>query len=672
VPQGGVCDAGLVGHSGRNGGKTWNLAVALLLAVATLSIYSQVRHFEITNYDDPDYVTENSHVRAGITAEGVKWAFTSSYAANWIPLTWLSHMADVELWGLDGGGHHLGNVVLHVMSTLLLFAFLLRATGVRWRSALVAFLFALHPLHVQSVAWIAERKDTLSAFFGMLALWLYGRYAERPTTGRYVAVAAAFTAALLSKPMAVTLPLVFLLADYWPLERKLAWRQAVREKTPLFVLSAAAAVVTFFAQRAGGAVMTLESIPLPDRIANAAISVVEYLRQMIWPAGLAVFYPYPASFPIWKTAGALALLIAISVLVWRSGRRYLATGWLWFLVTLAPVIGVVQVGEQARADRYVYIPLIGIAIAAVWGIQEITRRMPPALPAALAGAVCAAYASATWFEIGYWRNSETLMSRAIEVTDGNYVAHDNLGAVLRSKHRTADAIGHFREALRVRPQSVEAHINLGEALVAEGKIGEALPEIETALRLNPNIAEAQMALGLAMDKTGRIPEAVAAYRRAVEIRPESAPAHTGYGQALGDAGHMEPGLAELREAIRLRPEYADGHYALGLALAKAGRPGEAADEFAATVRLAPDDAEAHYNLGTALGALGRMEEAAREFREAMRIRPRYANAELNLAKSLALLGKYDEAAAHASEALRLDPTLADARDVLDALKEASR
>jgi tetratricopeptide (TPR) repeat protein len=671
--------------------KRQDLWIGILLLIAVLAVYSPVRHFDFVNYDDPDYVTDNSHVREGLTASGIVWAFTSSYAANWIPLVWISHMADVSLFGLDAGQHHLTSAILHAFSTLLLFAALRRMTGARWRSAFVAFLFALHPLHVQSVAWVAERKDTLSAAFWMLALWTYAlsrvdlpvcpssgevfisKRADREVYPTKTLVMAAYCAALLAKPMAVTFPFLLVLLDLWPLRRFSSIKQSLRDKVPMLALSAVVSVVTFLVQRGGGAVISVESVPLGLRIANAFVSYLAYLAQTVWPAKLAVFYPYPAEIAAWQAIGAAVVVAAVSVLVWRARRYpYLATGWFWYLGTLLPVIGFLQVGEQARADRYTYLPLIGIAILIAWGAADLTRAWPRAAVAGLAAAAVIACAIVTRGELQHWRNTETLMTHALDVTTGNYVAHDNLGESLRRQRRTSEAIVHFREAVRIRPTSVEGHNNLGDALIAQGSVEEGAAELRQALRLNPGFPESHVNLGTALNKQGRSAEAIAEYRKAVELRPDSAVALTGLGAALVSAGQADAGIGYLREAIRLRPEFADAHYGLGIALAGLQRISEAAAEFAEAARIDPGDAEAHYNLGTAMGAQGRIPEAIEQFRIALQLRPAYANAELNLGKALAYLAQYDEAIQHIEAALRLNPGLPDAREALDALRAEKR
>jgi protein O-mannosyl-transferase len=644
------------------------VAVYCLLLLAVLAVYAPVQHFDFVNYDDPDYVVENAHVRAGVTAETVAWAFTSREAANWIPLTWLSHMAVVQFFGLESGWHHLANVLLHAMSTLLLFAVLRRMTGATWRSALVAFLFALHPLRVESVAWISERKDVLSGFFFMLTLWCYARYVERPGTRRYVLTAIAFSLGLLAKPMLVTLPFVLLLLDVWPLGRvkhRAALRALIIEKVPLLLLAIAASVVTFLVQRSGGAVLSLDDVSLPARVGNALVSYCVYIAQMLWPARLAVFYPF-VQRPAWQQIAAAAAVLGASVVVLRARRHpYLATGWFWYLGTLLPVIGLVQAGEQSHADRYTYLPLIGIFFMLVWAAAEAAARWRAArLAIAAAAAICIACTAATYTQLQYWKSSEALMAHAIEVTSGNYVAHDNYGVALRRRGRIDEALVHFREALLMHPRSLEAHNNIGEALLAQGHPAEAMPYFLRALQLKPDYAEAHVNLGSALGRLGRSEEALPHFRQAIALRANYAEAHAGLGYALAAAGRRDEGLRELFAALRMKPDYADGQYGLGVELAQAGRTAEAIEHFTEAIRLQPNDAAAHFNLGTALGAQERIEEAAGEFRTALRLRPAYANAELNLGKALAYLGRNDEAVAHLREAVRLDPTLTDARDAL--------
>ncbi len=657
-----------------HGWKT-DLLIYLLLLCAIFAAYSPVYHFDFVNFDDPDYAAENPHVRAGLTLQGVIWAFTSSYAANWVPLTWLSHMTDWSLFGFHAGAHHLTSVFLHGLSTLLLFVVLHRMTGERWPSALVAFLFGLHPLHVESVAWIAERKDVLSGLFWFLTIWAYIRYTERQGVGRYALLLAAFSMGLLVKPMMVTLPFVLLLLDVWPLRRATAgggqMRMAVlvREKVPLFVLAAGASLATYLVQRGSGAVISLSAISFGQRVANAFLSYLAYLGQTVWPVRLAVFYPFPEQLPWWPGAVCAAALVGITIVVARVFRSapFLLVGWLWYLGMLVPVIGLVQVGEQAHADRYTYVPLIGIFIMLAWSAAAGVRRWPGTkwvICGALA-AVCGACLVLTTMQVRYWKDSESLFQHAIDVTQGNYVAYNNLGVMERERHRLTQAIADYREALRIRPSSLEAHNNLSEALLKEGRLDEATVRILETLRLKPDSADGHVNLGALLDKSGKLDGAMAEYREALRLAPENAVAHSGLGGVLAALGRTEEGLREMREGIRLRPEYAEGYYNLGWLLATHGRPGEAIPIFQEAIRLDPDDTEAHYNLGTALAAEGRLAEAIVEFQTALRLKPDYANAHLNLGKALANSGRMEEAAAQFSEALRADPNLKEAREALE-------
>ncbi len=575
-----------------------DLWIYLLLAAATLAVYAQVREFGYVTYDDPDYVVSNPHVQNGLTRDGVVWAFTSSYAANWLPLTWISHMLDRQLFGPDFGAQHVMNLLFHAIGALLLFAFLQRATGARRRSAFVAFLFALHPLHVQSVAWLAERKDVLSAFFWFLTLWFYARYVERPDGRRYALVLLSFCLGLLAKPMVVTLPVVLLLLDVWPLGRR-----AIREKIPLFALSAAAAVVTYLVQAHGGAAASAEVTPVVTRFENAIVSYVVYILNFFWPARLAVFYPYPRALPAAEViaAGLVLLMISVVALRWFRKRPYFAVGWLWYLATLLPVIGLVQVGGQARADRYSYIPLVGIFIMLAWGGAEILQPWPR-LRMALAAAVCGACAVLTYIQVQYWRDSETLYRRAIEVTSDNYVAR----------------------------------MNLAEILQTEGNINEAMAQLQEVLRLRPYYATAHWELGAAMAQQGQTQEALQHLQEAVKLKPDDADAHFHLGVVLGDLRRPEEAAAEFRDTIRLKPDNEHAHYNLGNMLAAQRKFGEALPEFSAAVRLNPDDAAQRVNLGITLASLGRLDEAIAQFSEALRIKPDLAEAQENLQYALSL------------------------------------
>lgn len=543
-------------------GRRLRGGICALLSLLVLAVFLQAGSFSFTVYDDDQYLTGNPRVQSGLSAEGVAWAFTTTHAANWHPLTWLSHMLDVELFGMDPGAHHRVNVAFHAANTLLLFLVLLRMTAAPGRSAFVAALFAVHPLHVESVAWVAERKDLLCAFFWFLALGAYARYAARPVLKRYLPVLLLFALALLSKPMAVTLPFVFLLLDFWPLRRASSSAGILRllpEKIPLFALTAASCAVTLVAQQQGGALAPLRALAPGVRLAHALVAYAAYLGKTLWPASLAVFYPHPGiAPPAWKVAGAILLLAALSALaVWRRDRSpWILTGWLWFLGTLVPVIGLVQVGEQAIADRYTYLPLVGIFLALAWELPEIARRCNLPGRALQAGAVLVLLplAVASWVQTGYWKNGETLFQHALEVTENNWMAQGNLGWTLTEQGRLAEAIPHYVEALQTHPAFAPAHNNLGVTLGRLGRFGEAEAQFRQALLLAPRFADAHTNLGVVLRQRGAVDEAISQYREALRIRPDAAIAHFNLGNALAQQGKVEEAVRHYLEALKHRPD----------------------------------------------------------------------------------------------------------------------
>jgi len=540
--------------------------VILSLLALTLIVYFQVHDFEFVNFDDRETIVGNTHIRDGLTLAGLAWAFTTSYAANWFPITWISHMLDFELFGLDSGWHHLTNVMIHAASVLLLFALLRRMTGKLWESAFVSFVLALHPLHVESVAWVSERKDVLSAFFWFLTTWLYLDYVDRPSVRRCLLALGAFCLGLMSKQMLVTVPFALLLLDYWPLKRPLNSR-LVLEKVPYLALSAVASLIAFKVQHQAGAVLSVDYVPLATRAANAIISYVAYLMQFFWPSGLAVFYPYPPSFPAWQIAASALILIAISALAMR--RPYLTVGWLWYLGTLVPVIGLVQVGEQARADRYTYIPMIGISIMLAWGIAEIMERQPKArfTLRVVSAAFCLAWIALTWTQIQYWRNSVALFDHAIASTKNNFIAHLNLGVVLAEQGHTQDALRHLYASVEEKPDHNDGHDTLGAVLGQMGRSQEAAEQFQTAIRIQPNDSEAHCNLGNVLLAQAKFPDAASEFRAAVRIFPDFSTAHFGLGAALLNQGQIDDAIAQFREALRIDPSMAPAQDALNKALA---------------------------------------------------------------------------------------------------------
>ena len=626
-----------------------DVAIGAVLVVATLLVYAQVRTHGFLTHDDPEYVTANAHVLSGLTASGAAWALGTTHDANWFPLTWLSHMADVQAFGLDAGAHHLVSVGLHLLTAILLFASLRRMTGARWPAALAACLFALHPLRVESVAWVAERKDVLSGFFWMLTLLAYAGYVGRPSRRRYLLVLAAFGLGLMSKSMIVTLPFVLLLVDWWPLARwdptsgrrpaLASLAPLVREKLPLLALSAVVSAVTFAAQRSAGAVAAIDTVPLSERLANAVVSYVVYLRDMVWPTRLAVFYPLrPVGVP--AVLAATVVLVGLSALAVRAARRrpYLAVGWFWYLGTLVPVIGLIQVGSQSRADRYTYIPSIGVALALAWALAELVGRRPRLKPvvAGIAVAALAGLALSTWRLLPFWQTSDALFEHAMAVTGENYVAEFNLGLVRRSEGRLGEALEHYQRAAAIRPAYAEAQNNIAEILIALGRAPEALPHLSEALRTRPDLLDARVNRGVASAAPGRLDAAESAFREALRLAPDNPQALAGLGDALAREGRPSEALAELAAAVRLQPDNAQLHYNLGSLLASGDRMSEAAGEFAAAVRLEPDDVRSRVNLGSALAALGRYDEAIAQFTEALRLDPGLEAARRNLEQARAL------------------------------------
>ncbi len=555
----------------------------MFLVVTTLAVYWQVRSHEFINFDDNLYVTNNPFVKRGLTRDGLIWALTAGHADNWFPLTWVSHMLDVKLYGLDPGRHHMTNVLFHILNTLLLFILLRRMTGSVWHSGFVAALFALHPLQVESVAWVAQRKTVLSTFWGMMTLWSYVRYVEKPGGLRFLAALLFFMLGLLSKPMLVTLPFVLLLLDYWPLDR---CRQCmpkngnharqwdvrlwlVLEKIPFFILAAASSVATYVVQREWGAVSSLDMIPLKLRIANALVSYIAYIAKMFWPQRLAVFYPYPAEIPIWKIAGASLLLTAISLWVIRSMQRrpYLGVGWLWYLGTLVPVIGLVQVGAQGLADRYAYVTLIGLFIMIAWGVPEFWSKMSlPRIGLYLIAAISLLMLlTGSWFQNRHWRNSIGLFSHTLNMTSNNFVVHNGLGSALALKGRTTEAITQYSEALRIKPKYAEAHNNLGVALEVQGNNVEAVEHFSEALRIKPDYAEAYNNLGGAMLRQGKIEEAMRFFLAGLRKNPNYAEAYNNLGVAWLRKGRVETSIIFFRKALQIMPDYADAHENLKMA-----------------------------------------------------------------------------------------------------------
>jgi tetratricopeptide (TPR) repeat protein len=602
--------------------------VCALLATAVLIIFSAALRCGFVNYDDPAYVTENVHVQHGLTASGFAWALTATAASNWHPLTWLSHMADCQLYGVKPLGHHLTSVLFHAANAVLLFLLLEHLTGAFWRSASVAMIFALHPLRVESVAWVSERKDVLSSFFGLLAIWAFVRYAEnlKSEKGRhkffYALALAFFALGLLAKPMLVTLPFVLLLLDYWPLHR--LGRRAITEKIPFFVLSAACSFITFLVQNGAESVASLGRFSLGDRLANVPVSYVRYVLKNFWPSNLAAYYPY-RPWPAWEVVGAIVLLAAVTALVLSRARsaQYLAVGWFWFLGMLVPVIGVVQVGGQSMADRYTYLSAVGLWIMVVWGIGDFVANRPrlrEGVPA-LAALAAMAFAMLTWNQTSVYQNSGTLWEATLRAYPDCLPAHNNLSSWDIDQGRWDDALAQCRQTLAILPADAEAHDNLALIYMHQGNLDGAAAEASRSIQTQPHSAVNRLILARVELQKHDFPAAAASLRAAVEIDPNSAEGWCNLGFALLQQGQTSDAEIDYIRALMLNPDYALAHNDLGNILLRQGRIDEARERFQRAVELAPSFAEAHYNLAGVLAHLGRMDEAIAHCQKAVELQP---------------------------------------------------
>jgi tetratricopeptide (TPR) repeat protein len=708
--------------------------ICLVLSLVTLGIYWQVHGFDFVNYDDPDYITENPMVRSGLTFKGILWAFTRFHDGNWHPLTWISHMLDCQLFDLHAGGPHVVNVLFHAANAVLLFLLLHRLTHAQWRSAIVAGLFAWHPLHVESVAWVAERKDVLSTFFGLLSLIAYVRYAnerEPQTIGSANSISLAasgrleplgerrkefgeakgppraeragggeplgrgegasnvsgksrgelavknqrkayawalifFAFSLLAKPMLVTLPFVMLLLDFWPLQRikNSGWRtfltpefgRLASEKWPWFLLVVASSIVTFFAQKSRGAVASMENVPFNLRVSTAVISCFEYILKACWPIHLAVFYPLSHDQPIGLLLGAIAFLVVVSVTAVMTIEKwpFLLVGWLWFLGMLVPVIGLVQVGSQAMADRYTYMPLTGFFIMIVWGAWEFLQRIKwHVILIVFTGAVLfVVLAILTRSQLQYWRNTFSLFTHDLAVTRENATANNNLGAMLAEVGQPDKALAHYGEAARIEPNNAYYQNNFAVSLARAGKPDAAIDHYLAAISADPRFAKAYSNLGALFLGQHRLNEAITNFSEAVKIEPNNGGVRNNLANALSAAGRLDDALVQFSEAIRLEPTNAMVHFNAALALVKAGRANDALAQFAEAVRLNPSSAAARYELGRQLFSAGQFPAAVEQFTQAAKLKPNYVTAEFYEAAALGELNRYDEAIIAANRALQ--------------------
>jgi tetratricopeptide (TPR) repeat protein len=663
------------------------LGVCIFLAVAIWLVFGQTLRHDFVNYDDNEYVYKNPVVQKGLTWEGFRWALTYGNIGHWHPLTWLSHMLDCQLYGMQAGGHHLTNILLHTATAILLFLVLGRMTGALWRSAFVAAVFAIHPLRVESVAWVAERKDVLSGLFFMLTVWAYARYAQRQSrvesresstqvvpaldprlwTLDYYLVLLFFALGLLSKNMLVTTPFVLLLLDYWPLNRLSGLSpqvllRRVTEKIPLFVLTVASCVATVLVPEK---VAAENSLSFALRMENAAVSYITYLWQMIHPSGLACVYPNPASYlPFWQVAGALGLLLAISGAVWafRKTHPCLLVGWLWYLGMMIPVIGIVQISYYAHADRYTYLPQIGLYLLLTWAVADLCvgRRNCRWVLGGCSAIILMVLIVCARTQASYWRNSESLWAHTLSCTSNNNLAHYNLGYAYLRKGNLDEAIVHFQKALEIKPDYAEAHNNLGNVLLQKGSVDEAIVHYQKALEIKPDYAEACYNLGNALLQKDNVDEALVHFQKALDINPNYVEAHNNLGIALLRKDNVDKALVHFQKALEINPDNAEAHYNLGTALLKKGSVDEAISHFQKSLEIKPDHAEAHYNLGTALLQRGNVDEAISHFQKALETRPGYAEAHNNLGTALLRKGSLDEAIVHFQKALEIKPDYAEA------------
>ena len=724
------------------------LLVIFCLITGIVLVYIKVQNFDFVGYDDELYVTQNHFVQKGISLEGIKWAFTTFHSANWHPLTWLSHMLDYELYGMNPAGHHWTNIELHIANTVLLFLILFKMTGALWKSAFVAALFALHPLHVESVAWISERKDVLSTFFGLLTIGAYYRYAKNPSTKYYLLVIAFLSLGLMAKPMLVTIPFVLLLLDFWPLKRfqyqsgfylKLEKENGdvvrknyriILEKIPLFIIVVISCIVTFIAQKSEGAVKALWALPLKYRIGNAVVSYADYVLKAIWPHKLAVFYPYPGKTPpSWQIVGGAFLIVTACYWAIRAAKKYpyIPVGLFWYLGTLVPVIGLVQVGDQAMADRYTYLPLIGIFIIVSWGVpdlfkklryltsslrspsyagqaevrdqrlevgslgievegqrsavreqQSITsssvlvlfnkRRFQNIFLGISAGIILVVLSWKTFYQLNTWKNGITLFEHAVSVTENNYQAHNNLGTAYYPIDLDK-AVFHYRAALKIKPKFAMGLNNLGNTYRKKGKIDEAVKCYLKALQIKPDDFDTLTNLGIAFVNKGDYDRAVLYFKKALKIDPQKPDARVNLANVLFLQSKPDEAITQYREILQTDSENADAHYNLAFVLSSEKKYNEAVLHYKETVRIDPEYSKAHYNLGDIYLNQGKVAEAFMHYAEVIKIKPDCVQAYNKLGLILFRQGKLNKARIFFLKAIQIDPNYSKARKNLNTLNQ---
>ena len=724
--------------------KKYKYLIIVFLIVASFAAFGRIVANDFVNFDDDKFITENKNIQSGINAESIKWAFTASSPDFWHPLTWLSIMLDWSLFGANASGYHLVSLLWHIGSVLLLFLFLSKTTGTPWPSAFVAALFALHPLRVESVAWAAERKDVLSVFFGMATIYAYAFYAEKPKLSKYFLCLILFTISLMSKPMLVTLSFVMLLLDYWPLgrwqkvlipqsvpvlvdrdagrggsknlkvesyvDKKIATpvqsgRQLIGnllwEKVPFFFLSSAVTIMVAWQSKEEGLLKSLQHLPFFKRVMNAIISYVSYLGKTFWPVDLAVFYPYQYAMPLWQFLGALLILLLISAVVILYIRRlpFLFVGWFWYLGTLVPVIGLVQGGAQAMADRYTYFPSIGIAIMLTWSVvyllpkEKLRERI--IIPTVI---ILAALTFLTWQQCGYWKNSYELFTHTLEVTRDNYTIHCNMAVLLAGQGDNKAAEFHYMEALKIKPDDIDTNINFGNLLVRQGRLEEAIEHYIAAIKSKPNFIEYYNSLGVAYVQRGNWQKAIEQFSTAVKINPGYLDAQNNFkmallqkqikesastkqsadgedistfsgrvmaGTSLMEKGDLDGAIKHFQEALKIEPENINAHVSMGLALGYKRDFDGAISHFRAAIKINPRIPEIYNSLAVALAYIGKTDAAIVQLKKAIKINPRFAKAHNTWGVMLAKAGKIDEGIDHLRKAIAIDPEYAEAKNNLD-------
>jgi len=678
----------------------YDIPICLALAIAAFVVYAPLIHSDFISFDDGDYVYENNHIISGPTPQNIVWAFTNPHANNYHPLTSLSLMLDSVLFGLKPAGFHLTNLFFHIANTILLFLVLRLMTGALWPSAFVAALFALHPLHVESVAWVSERKDVLSTFFWMLTLLAYIRYIERPSAGRFALALSVFTLGLLSKSMLVTLPIILLVLDYWPLNR-LNSKIVLYEKIPFILLSVIFSIITFLVQWQVGLAKPLESYPLGWRIENALVSYVIYIEKMFVPTNLAIFYPHPkGGIPVWQVIVAiLVLVLIICSAIWQLNRRsYITAGWLWFLITLLPVIGIIQVGLQAYADRYTYIPYIGLFIIIAWGIADLSARLPyrKVVISLSAAVVFLAIGVQARAQAGYWHDSITLYQHAIAVTKDNWWAHRFLANALIEKGQVNEGIFQFKESLKIDPQNATTQNELARALLDIGDVNQAvemyqklLPPLPKDLNglvgINPAIikrndikviidlyTEANINLAAAFLRRGDVNEAAIRLREVLRINPDSITAHRNLGDIFLQKGQIEDAQEQYMAVLRIQPAYLEEFKKLADTLLQNNKFEQAAGIYVMLIPFQPNDIETYNNLGIAFAEQGKLDEAYACFTKVLSISPNSADGFVNIANVFTMQGKLQQAIEYCDKALKIAPNHPKAIELKSQLIEQRR